>query len=346
MRRLPVCIIAVVGLVVAACGGDESSDSGTTFTYTSWGGAWQEAQTTAWIDPYMEANPDVTIVQDEPTDYAQLQAMVEAGQVTWDVVNVENDFGLSRTEDLLEPIDCDIVPCDELQPENLVTTGYRVPLILWSTAVAYRTDAWDGREPAGWEDFFDTEKFPGPRTVRRSGPGSAVIEGALLADGVDPDQLYPLDIDRALAKLDTIKDDIIWWEVGQQCAQLLADNEAVMGLCYNGRVFDIQQEDAPVKIQWNASLTQADYAVVPKGTKNVDAAMEFIAYITSAEHNADVSEYISYAPPNVNAAENVYPDMKEHLPTSYLDQTVFRDDEWLDANFDELSERFLEWLQE
>lgn len=339
-------VIVVAGLVAAACGTDAGDEEGVTFTYTSWGGAWQEAQTVAWIDPYVEENPHVTIVQDEPTDYSQLQAMVEAEQVTWDVVNVENDFGLSRNEDLLEPIDCDVVPCDELQPESLLTTGYRVPLILWSIVVAYRTDAWDGREPAGWEDFFDTEAFPGPRTVRRSGPGSGIIEGALLADGVPPDELYPLDVDRALEKLDTISDDIIWWEVGQQCAQLLADNEAVMGVCYNGRVFDIQQEGAPVAIQWNESLTQADYAVVPKGSQNVEAAMDFIAYITSAEHNAAVSEHISYAPPNVNAADDVHPDMEEHLPTTYIDETVFRDDEWLDENFDELSQRFLEWLQE
>lgn len=315
-----------------------------TFTYTSWGGAWQEAQTVAWIDPYMEANPHVTIVQDEPTDYAQLQAMVESGRVTWDLVNVENDFGLTRNEELLEPIDCDIVPCDELQPDSLITTGYRVPLILWSIVVAYRTDAWDGAEPAGWEDFFDVEAFPGMRTVRRSGMGSGILEGALLADGVAPEDLYPLDVERALEKIETIEDHIIWWEVGQQCAQLLADNEVVMGVCYNGRVYDIQQEGAPVAIQWNGSLTQADYAVIPKGTENIDAAMDFLAYITSAEHNADVSEYISYAPPNVNAIENVFPDMQEHLPTSYLDVTVFRDDVWLDENYDDVETRFLEWL--
>lgn len=317
-----------------------------TFTYTSWGGAWQEAQTVAWIEPYMEANPHVTILQDEPTDYAQLQAQVEAGQIDWDLVNVENDFGLEATEHLLEPIDCDVVPCDELQPDSLITTGYRVPLILWSYVVAYRTDVeeWNGAVPEGWADFFDTETFPGTRTARNSGTGSGLLEGALLADGVAPEELYPLDVERALTKIETIEDDIVWWEVGQQCAQLLADAEVVMGLCYNGRVFDIQQEGAPVDVDWAASLTQADYAVIPKGTENLDAVMDFLAYITSAEHNADVSEYISYAPPNVNAIDSVNPDMEPYLPSTYIDLTVFRDDIWLNDNREAVETRFLEWL--
>lgn len=347
MRRSLIAL-AAVALVAASCGdgAGTGNDDEITLTFTSWGGAWQEAATEAWLDPYMEENPHVTIVQDEPTDYAQIQAMVEADNVTWDVVNVENDFGLTRNEELLEELDCDVIPCDDLQPDQLLTTGYRTPMILWSIVMAYRTDAWDGAEPQGWEDFFDTEAFPGPRTVRRDGPGSGILEGALLADGVDPDDIYPLDVDRALEKIETISDDIIWWEVGQQCAQLLADNEAVMGVCYNGRVFDIQQEGAPVEIQWNGALTQADYLVIPAGSPNREAGMDLIAYITSAEHNARASDYISHAPPNVNAVDDVNPDMEADLPTTYADQTLFRDDEYLDEHFDDLSQQFLEWLQE
>jgi putative spermidine/putrescine transport system substrate-binding protein len=347
MRRVLV-VITLFAFVVGACAGpaDNGGDQEqVTLTVVSWGGAYQEAMTQAWFDPYVEANPHVILVQDEPTDYAKIQAMVESGNVTWDVVDIENDFGLERTEHLLEAIDCQKVPCDELQPDRYQTSGYRVPVILWGLVMAYRTDAWDGGAPQGWEDFFNVEEFPGKRTVRRSGPGSGILEGALLADGVDPAQLYPLDVERALAKLETIEDEIIWWEVGQQCAQLLADNEAVMGVCYNGRVYDIQQEGHPVEIQWNGALIQADYLVVPKGSPNAEAAMDFIAYATSAEHNGRIADYISYAPANVNAAGDVNPDMEPHLPSTYADVTVARDDTWLDENFDAVAERFLEWLQ-
>jgi putative spermidine/putrescine transport system substrate-binding protein len=344
-RSASVAILTAFVLGASAGPGAGANGDPVTLTVVSWGGAYQEAMTRAWFDPYVEANPHVTLVQDEPTDYAKLQAMVEAGAVTWDVVDIENDFGLERTEHLLEPIDCDKVPCHELQPDRYQTTGYRVPVILWGLVVAYRTDAWEGRAPQSWADFFDLEEFPGKRTVRRSGPGSGILEGALLADGVDPAELYPLDVERALDKLATIEDEIIWWEVGQQCAQLLADNEAVMGVCYNGRVFDIQQEGHPVEIQWNGALIQADYLVVPRGSPNVEAAMDFVAYMTSAEHNGRIADYISYAPANEMAAGSVNPEMQPHLPSTYADVTIARDDTWLDENFDAVAERFLEWLQ-
>ncbi len=35
-------------------------------------------------------------------------------------------------------------------------------------------------------------------------------------------------VDRAFAKLDTIKDSVVWWEAGAQPPQLLADGEVVM----------------------------------------------------------------------------------------------------------------------
>jgi putative spermidine/putrescine transport system substrate-binding protein len=317
-----------------------------TLTFVSYGGAYQQAQTYAWLDSFAAEHPNVTIEQDGPTDYAELAAMVDAGNVSWDLVDVENDFGLDATADLLEPIDCDVVPCDELQPDLLRTTGYRVPVMQFALAVAYRSDAWGGAAPAGWADFFDTVGFPGTRTVRRSGTGSGILEGALIADGVEPADLYPLDVDRALAKLETIIDDIVWWTDGQACAQMLADNEVVMGLCYNGRVYDAQQDGAPVAIQWNEALVQADYLVVPRGSPNVEGAMELIAHMTSAEHNAELSNFISYAPANVNAVDRVPASIAPDLVTTYAEVTIARDDVWLEANHATVEAQFEAWLMD
>lgn len=324
-------------LVAGVAGGCADTTGGgahpVTLTVVSWGGAYQAAQAAAWIEPYAEANPHVTLVMQSPTDCAALEGMVLAGNVTWDVVDIENDFGLSRTEHLLERIDCDRVPCHQLQPERYKTTGYRVPVMSWGLVLAYRADVWP-EPPAGWSDFFDLERFPGTRAVRKSGSGSGILEAALLADGVDPASLYPLDVERALAKLSTIASKIVWWQDGQQCAEMLATGAVQMGLCYNGRVYDIQQAGHPVEIQWAGALIQADYMVVPRGSPNVDAAMDLIAYITSAEHNARLADYISYAPANVLAAGMANPEMQPHLPSTYSDITVPRDDVWLESNYE------------
>lgn len=313
-----------------------------TITFVSYGGAYQDAQTKAWVDPYMQSHPWVTIVQEEGTDYAKLQAMVEANDVTWDVVDVGNDFGLDRNADILEPIDCTIVPCDEMLP-GLAGT-YRVADIIYGVVFAYRTDLYpEGTEPKGWADFFDTAAFPGKRGVYNFVSGG-VLEGALVADGADPKALYPLDVERALAKIDTIWDDIIWWDTGAQSAQLLADGEVVMGMSWNGRIYNIQQEGAPVKIQWNQHIQTSDYLVIPKGTRHLAEAMDLVAYMTSADYNAQPSYYIAYAPTNKNALDKVDPAKREDLPTTYLDVSMAFDDTWWDQNFTTVNDRFLEWF--
>ena len=66
-------------------------------------------------------------------------------------------------------------------------------------------------------DFFDAEKFPGKRGLKKA--PKALLEMALMGDGVPADQVYealatPEGLDRAFAKLDTIKRDVVWWESG------------------------------------------------------------------------------------------------------------------------------------
>ena len=110
----------------------------------------------------------------------------------------------------------------------------------------------------------------------------------MLADGVAPDKLYPLDLDRAFKKLDTIKSDIIWWTGGAQSQQLLASAEAPFGSFWNGRLTALEQTGVKVGVSWEQNITAADSLVVPKGAKNKDAAMKFIALATSAEGQAGI----------------------------------------------------------
>ncbi len=319
-----------------------AEESGT-LTVASWGGAYQEAQTNAWFDPFT-AETGVTVIQDSPTDYAKVQAMVEAGQVTWDVVDIENDFAIGQSEEFFEPIDYSIVPKDQIIPG--LANEYRVGNILYATVLGYSTDML-AEVPQGWADFFDLEKFPVTRSLPRSA-SRFVLEMALVADGADSNDLYPLDIDRALAKLDTIKDDTIFWETGAQSAQQLADGEAVMGMIWNGRVQTAIDEGAPLAIQWNQHIALADYWAVPKGAPNKEAAMHFIAFTLSDQNSHKISDFISYAPTNVETFAKVNADMAPLLPT-YEDrpaQSFQVSDAWWDVNRETTVERYNEWLLE
>src|SRR4029453_16981323 len=121
-----------------------------------------------------------------------------------------------------------------------------------------------------------------------------------MARGVKPPDLYPpkLDIPRAIKKLDTIKDDIVWWDSGAQSQELIGSGEVAMSMIWNGRGYSAKHTDNnPVAIQWNEQILTADYFVVPKGTPNKQVAMEFIAGATCANNNANVSQSIPYGPP-------------------------------------------------
>jgi putative spermidine/putrescine transport system substrate-binding protein len=318
------------------CGGGGSASRGLVFT--SYGGAFQKAQANAWLTPYSKET-GTEIRQDSPTDYAKLQSMVESNQVIWDVVDVGNDFGLESTGDLLEPLDYSVI--DKGSILEGYATKYRVANIIYSNILAYNTEQIDGT-PSSWVDFFDIQKFPGSRGLYKN--PSQTLEAALLGDGVPPENLYPLDVDRALNKLDTIKDQIIWWETGAQSQQQVADGEVALVSAWNGRVQTAINAGAPVKIQWNQNMQTADFLVVPRGSANKEKAMELIAYCVSGENNHRISKFIEYAPVNEKSISKLDPQVASQLPTSYRDVSVTYNDEWWDNNRKAVTERFNKWL--
>ena len=162
-----------------------------TLTFTSFGGVYQEAQRKAWLEPYTELT-GVQFTEDENSSNATIKAQVESGQVTWDVVDVGNDFGLDVHCDLLEPLDYSLIPRDELNAD-LGITDYRIPDITYGVVLAYNTEATAGAVPEGWADYFDTAKIPGKRGAWDYSEGG-MFEFALMADGVAPADLYPLDL--------------------------------------------------------------------------------------------------------------------------------------------------------
>ena len=311
--------------------------------FTSWGGTTQDAQAAHWAAPFTEkGGPAVT--QDGPTDYGKIKAMVEAGAVTWDVVDVEYDWALQAgAQGLLEPLDFAIIDKTKLDPRFV--SDYAVGSFYYSFVLGWNPANFPDAKPATLADLFDTAKFPGKRTFYKwSAPG--VIEAALLADGVKPEELYPLDLDRAFKKLDTIKGDIIWWEGGAQSQQLLASGEAPIGFFWNGRLAALQADGQDVGISWDQNITAADALVVPKGTKNKDAAMKFIAEATSAEGQAAFAAASGYAPINLGSAELMDPAVRATLPDAQTAVQVNADMAYWAEHRDEIGTRWYAWQAE
>jgi putative spermidine/putrescine transport system substrate-binding protein len=352
-----------VALAAVAAFGIVSAQAADPLTVVSWGGAYTKSQVEAYHKPYTEMTGVEIVSADYNGGLAEVKAQVEAGNVTWDLVDVElSDAVRGCDEGLLEPIDKSILPpapdgtpaTDDFLPGTL--TDCAVSTIVWSTVYAYDATKFPGDKPASMADFFDTEGFPGKRGMRKT--PKANLEFALIADGVPADEVYdvlatPEGIDRAFAKLDSIKDDVVWWEAGAQPPQMLADGEVAMTTAYNGRLFNAQTvENKPFVIVWDGQIWDIDLWVIPTGAPNKEEALKFIAFSTDTQRLADQAAWISYGPtrkssvPLISTHAESGVEMMPHMPTApdNFTNALQNDFEfWADYQ-DELNERFNAWL--
>ena len=331
-------------------------------TVVSWGGAYTKSQVEAYHKPYIAKTGVKIKSEDYNGGIAEIKAQVEAGNVTWDIVDVElSDAIRACDEGLLETIDHSTLPAGAdgtpAKDDFLAGTLYdcAVANIVWSTIFAYDSSKMaDG--PKTMADFFNLEKFPGKRGLRK---GAKVnLEFALIADGVAAKDVYsvlatPEGVDRAFAKLDTIKKDVVWWEAGAQPPQMLADGEVAMTTAYNGRIFNaVAGEGKPFEIVWDGQVWDLDLWVIPKGAKNKDTAMDFLKFSTATEQLAKQASYISYGPARKSSAPLVGKydgkdiDMGPQMPTNpaNLSNAVQNNFEFWADNADQLNERFNAWL--
>ena len=324
---------------------DPPKAAGTTLTFASYGGAYQKAQRDGWLTPYTAAT-GVAFQESEDSSNATIKSQVENNAVEWDVVDVGNDFGLDANAALLEPLDYTKIHEDEIL-EGFAGT-YRVADITYGVVLAYNTDKTAGAVPAGWADYFDTAKIPGKRGIYDYSAGG-IFEIALMADGVSPADFrpggpaYPLDLDRATAKLDTIKSDLVFWGSGAESQDLIGKGETTMSLMWNGRAYSAKNIDnKPVEIQWNQQIVTADFFVVPKGTPHKDQAMDFIAWATCAQNNAAPSNEIPYGPTNKNSEPAA--DKVADLSVSNADaNSAYFDDAWIVENAGPLEDAYQAW---
>lgn len=263
--------VAAAALVLTGCssGGGEAGGP-SSITFVSWGGVFQDAQLKAFGAPFT-ASTDVAVKSDGPTDYSKIKVQVETNNIDWDVVTVEPFWAEQQCGTLLEKL-------DDIDRSELVEgagSECGVPVSATAYVLGYNADTYASAAPTNWADFFDTAEFPGKRAVWNYAPGQA-LEVALLADGVKAEDLYPLDIERALKKLDTIRDDIAFFDTGAQLTQMLESGEATMGITWNGRGYDAAVNGAPIKAVWDDSLILFDVMSVPKGVTDLATAKKFI----------------------------------------------------------------------
>ena len=365
-------LTAVGGISFAASHSEMEAceDCANDMTLVSWGGAYQASQTKAYAEPYMEMFPEVSVAWDESSAeaVAKLRAMNEAGNVTWDLVDVVASDAIRLCD---EGLAMEIDPDEDLAaaPDgtsaeddfgDLLVSDCFIPQIVYSTTFGYRTDLVpDGVEPpSDICSVFDLETYPGKRSLEKRPINN--MEWALLCDGVAKEDVYDvLETDegqeQALAKLDTIKDQVVWWSAGADTPQLLADGEGFMGSTYNGRLFSvIEEQDQPVAMMWDAQVFDLDGWIIPEGLPEdrLNRVKHFVKFATDTQRLADQAKYISYGPARESSAPLVGQhaelgiEMGPHMPTDPANATntfLYNYEWWADYR-DDIDAKFQAWL--
>lgn len=348
---LAVGLVAVTGMLAGCSGGDTggsggggSTDAATTITFVGYGGDGQQAQIDAWQTPYTEAHPNVTFVNTSPPDVAQVKAQVESGSVQWDVMATAPYAAQQNCDTLFEPLDLSGIDQSDLV-EGTVGKCY---LGNWinATPIAYRTDAFPaGQGPKTVQDFFDKEKFPGQRGIVTN-LQNGILEYPLLADGVKPDDLYPLDVDRSLEKLDSIRDVTTFAPNVGALQQAVQGNQVDMFLLPDSRLVPLLKEGMDITVVWDETVASLNAFAVPKGSPNKAAAEQFISSVVEPAQVAKISELLGVAPVNKSAKPQLdeFTKQVEVYGPANTGGTVLQDVDWYAENFNDVSNKLTTWL--
>jgi len=328
---------------------DATRWTGRVLTVAAWGGDYQDAQRAAFFEPFAQATG--ATVQEKVADISELRSQVDDGNVLWDVLTVPLEEAIRlATEDYLTPLSYDVIDTTPLHPE--IVFEHSVGAAYFSTILTYPIAS--QAAPASWADFWSVASSPGDddfeltqyRSLQRSPIGT--LEFALLADEVAVESLYPLDIDRAFASLDRIRDNVlVWWQESKEPIELIASAQVGMASAWNSRIEQLDLA-GDVRVLWYQGMLSADAWVVPSGAQNLDVAMDFIGFATRAIPTANFSRIVPHGPVNLDAFDFLRRDRVDILPSAPPNKALQFVENWefWAEHFEEVSLRFEEWLLE
>jgi putative spermidine/putrescine transport system substrate-binding protein len=344
-RRLPQLSSALLLTLLACQGptGDTTPKATEDLVVASFGGAWQAAQRKAMFEPFHEETGIGITERQYDGEFDLLEEKCASGE--WDVVDVEPaELYHGAEEGIYEPIDDSKIDRSALLDSAL--HPYGVGIMTYAIVLGYNSETFSdpGSAPSTWADFWDLERFPGKRALRNN--PQWMLEIALLADGVPKDELYPLDLDRAMASLAKIQSSVVIFDAWSRPADLLTQGDVVLSVGTNGRLLAARDEGKPVAISWKGGLVASDYWVIAAGSEHKEAAQRFVRFAVGEKAQSSFPPLIKYGPVNKLSQEDLAPEIARDLPTApeNLADEVFFDAEWWNENENEANRRYEEWL--
>lgn len=340
--------LATAAALIAGCasgGGDApSGDAEETISgqviWADFGGPTNESRQVAYFDSFFDET-DVEVVSTSIED-AIYYPMLEGGDGDYDV------FQVSTADVLAYPDHIQEIP--EAARGDLIEESLR-PYIMGGFYIGigqgWLTETFPDGGPQDWVDFFDTEKYPG----KRAWPGSpgffdGSYEIALLADGVAVEDLYPLDLERATEKLNSIRGDLVFYQSYPEVQQLLSSGSASIAVTVTGQFTALERSGLDVTIQWNQAFQALNGFVIPEKSNNPAAVKALAEWMADPANQAIFTERTLYGPANSAVFDELDPEVAANVVNSpeHADSLISWNEQWRADNKDLLLDSYGTWL--
>lgn len=343
----------------------EAKPSDATLLIATWGGAYGQSQEIAYFEPFTKKTGVKIKTETYDGTLAAIKDKIGAGASPLDIVDLSQGALDALCRDgLLESIDSSTLtsgPGGQSVSDDFLSGGIApcgIASVAWSTAIAFDRQAFTKAQPSKIADLLDVQRFPGKRALP-NGP-RYTLELALLADGVDPADIYtqlasPEGVDRAFKALDKIKAQILWWDKAEDAISMLMQRKAAMAAGYSGRIFRAAVGARQrIDVVWDGQIYDLDLWAIPKAAANKDEAKRFIAFATEPAQMAAQAALIAYGPMRKSAIALVgkHPsidiEMKDYLPTApdNFRKALRFDEAWWNEHGGDLATRFTTWREQ
>lgn len=310
----------------------------------NWGGDNHRWLERVYMKPYEAATGTRFSADTAGPTVGRLRTKLQGGKVDWDVADAVPHTAYQLADlGLMDEIDYGVVDKSKVIPEFVYP--HAVANGVFSNVLTFDASKFGGRKPAGWADLWNVKDFPGKRTLWRGFNG--VLEIALMADGVPLDKIYPIDVDRAFAKIREIKPHTIFWNSGSESQQMFRDGEVALGSIWSTRASFVKEDTkGKVDFTFNQGVMVPGVWIVPKGNPAGKEVYRFIASTQDPKRQVEMLLGYGYGPANPAASALVPAELrwKDPLSPENLSRQLRIRSEWYKDNYDKVQPRFLELI--
>jgi putative spermidine/putrescine transport system substrate-binding protein len=303
--------LGVVPVAARSARGQATRD----ITMVNWGGIANQAFGRFYGEPFMAENPGWRVVQDSSgPSLGRIRSQVESGRVTWDLCDSSGSSSIQLGAlNLVNRIDYSIVPKDVVIDPAFTLEFGAAPYSFSSVLVYNKSKVPEA--PKGWADFWDLRKFPGRRLLRRDALTS--LDAALMSLGRTKENLYPIDVRAALARIREIRRELLFWTSGSESENIMRTGEAVMGLLWHTRAKVLHEEtQGRITWTWDQGILQQGIFVIPRGNPAGEMAQRCLASMMSKpDPQVGLLQFLGNGPTHKEAAARVPENYRIFNPT-------------------------------